>query len=351
MRAVRIGAVGLREGRTRIQFRGIDAGPFRKVSEADRAVGAGDAHEAIADLEVAGAGLERFGGDFLELATEVTRRALHADAAGRDRSRAAGAETGGDLVGVALQDVDALRRHTELLGDELRVSRLVALPARLGADQDRNVAVGIEPHLGGLLSHRAADLYIGGETDAAHEALLLRRLGALGKFLPVGDFHRALHMRGEVAGIVDLSGRGLVGHRLRRNEVLAPDRVRRHAELACRRIDQPFDHISRLRPPGAAIGIDRHGIGEHGAHAAMEGLDVVEPGQHAGAAVRNVWPEGREICAHVAHQVDVHAQELAVLGQRHLRGGDVVAALRVAYEVIGAVSGPFDGLAQLFRRN
>ena len=81
----------------------------------------------------------------------------------------------------------------------------------------------------------------------------------------------------------------------------------------------------------------------------MEGLDIVEPGQHAGAAVRNVGPEGREIGAHVAHQVDVHGQELAVLGQRHLRGRDVVAALRVAHEVIGAIGGPFDGLAQLSR--
>jgi hypothetical protein len=31
--------------------------------------------------------------------------------------------------------------------------------------------------------------------------------------------------------------------------------------------------------------------------------------------------------------------------------GDVVAALRVAHEVVGAVAGPFDGLAQLFRSN
>ena len=157
-------------------------------------------------------------------------------------------------------------------------------------------------------------------------------------------------MRGEVAGIVDLAGRGLVGHRLRRNEVLAPDRIRRHAEFSRGGIDQPLDHVGRLGTAGAAIGVDRHGVGEHGADAAVEGLDVVEPGQHAGAAMRNVGPEGREIGAHVAHQVDVHAQELAVLGQRHLRGRDVVAALRVAHEVIGAVGGPFDGLAQLSAR-
>ena len=78
----------------------------------------------------------------------------------------------------------------------------------------------------------------------------------------------------------------------------------------------------------------------------MEGLDVVKAGQHAGAAMRNVGPEGRQIGAHVAHQIDVHGQELAVLGQRHPRRGDVVAALRVAHEMIGAIGGPFDGAAQ-----
>ena len=184
----------------------------------------------------------------------------------------------------------------------------MALPARLGADQDRNVAIGIEPHIGGLLAHGAADLDIGRKPNAAHQALLLRGLGALGKFLPVRDLHRPLHVGGEVAGIVDLAGRGLVGHRARRDEILAPDRIRRHPELARRGIDQPLDHIGRLGASGAAIGIDRHGVGEHRAHAAMERLDIVEAGQHAGAAVGNIGPEGREISAHVAHQVDVHAR-------------------------------------------
>ena len=114
-------------------------------------------------------------------------------------------------------------------------------------------------------------------------------------------------MRREVAGIVDLAGGGLVRHRPRGDEILAPDRIRRHAELAGCRIDQPLDHVGRLRPPGAAIGVDRHGVGEDGADAAVEGLDVVEARQHAGAAVRNIRPEGRQIRAHVAHQVDVHA--------------------------------------------
>ena len=255
MGAVRIGAVGLGEGRARIQLRRIDARTFGQIGEADRAVGAGDPDPAVADLEVAGAGFQRFGRDLLQLVAELAGGALHADAAGRDRGRAAGAEAGRDLVGVALQDMHALGRQAELLGDELRVGGLVALPARLRADQDGDVAVGIERDVGGLLAHGAADLDIAGQADAAHQACLLRRLGALGKLLPVGDLHRALHMRGEIAGVVDLAGRGLVRHRLRRNEILAPDRIRRHAEFPRGGIDQPLDHVGRLR---AARRRDRH---------------------------------------------------------------------------------------------
>ena len=73
---------------------------------------------AVADLEIARAGFQRFGRDLLQLVAEIAGGALDADAAGRDRRRAAGAETGGDLVGVALQDMDALGRQAELLGDE-----------------------------------------------------------------------------------------------------------------------------------------------------------------------------------------------------------------------------------------
>ncbi len=81
----------------------------------------------------------------------------------------------------------------------------------------------------------------------------------------------------------------------------------------------------------------------------MEGLDVVEARQHAGAAMRDVGAEGRQIGAHVAHQVDVHAEELAVLGERHPRHGEVIASLCVAHEMVGAIGGPLDRLLQLAR--
>ena len=76
-----------------------------------------------------------------------------------------------------------------------------------------------------------------------------------------GDLLRARHVRGEVAGIVDLAGRGRVRHRRRLDEVPPPQHIGRDVELARRGIDQALDHVGRLRPAGAAIGIDRNGVG------------------------------------------------------------------------------------------
>ena len=76
MRAVGIGAVGAGEGRAGVQLRRIDAGRFGQIGKADRAIGAGDPHDAVADLEIAGAGFQRFGGDLPQVRAE--RRASRA---------------------------------------------------------------------------------------------------------------------------------------------------------------------------------------------------------------------------------------------------------------------------------
>ncbi len=111
---------------------------------------------------------------------------------------------------------------------------------------------------------------------------------------------------------------------------------------------RPLDDISRLGPSGAAIGIDRHGVGEDGADAAMERLDVVEARaacrrRHAECRARRsrdrrpCRPSGRHPCRRTCRLRPAPSSRC-----------DVVAALRVAHEVIGAIGGPFDGLAQLF---
>ncbi len=75
-----------------------------------------------------------------------------------------------------------------------------------------------------------------------------------------------------------------------------------------------------------------------------------KPRKHAGATVRNIRAERREISAHVAHQIDVHAEEFSVGSERHARRGQVIAPLRIAHEVIRALRRPLYCLAKLARR-
>ena len=163
--------------------------------------------------------------------------------------------------------------------------------------------------------------------------LRLRR--ALVEAVPVGELLRARHGAGEVAGIVDLAGRRLVGQRLRLDEVPAADRIGRDAEIARDGVDQPLDQIGRLRPPGAAIGIDRHRVGVDAAQAHMRSRDVVEPGRHADAEPGNVRRVGRQIGAHVGDDVELEREEPALVVDGERRGRDIVAAMAVAEEMLG----------------
>src|SRR5258708_13174588 len=117
----------------------MDTRPLGEIGKADRTISAGDAHRAVADLEIAGAGFQRFGSDLPQILAELACGTLDADAACRNRRRAAGAKTGRDQIGIALHDVDALGRQPELLGDELRVSPLMTLPPRLAPVQHPDV--------------------------------------------------------------------------------------------------------------------------------------------------------------------------------------------------------------------
>ena len=74
----------------------------------------------------------------------------------------------------------------------------------------------------------------------------------------------------------------------------------------------------------------------------MDGRDVVGAGRHRGAEPGDVGPELGQVGAEIAQDVDPHGEEAAVLVQRHLGGGEIVAALRVAQEMLGAVGHPLD---------
>jgi len=77
------------------------------------------------------------------------------------------------------------------------------------------------------------------------------------------------------------------------------------------------------------------------------------PGSMPAPAMRNVGAEGRQVCAHVAHQVDVHGEELAVLRKApSSQVGDVLfAGLGASPEkMIGTVGRPTSPSCAVFPR-
>ena len=163
---------------------------------------------------------------------------------------------------------------------------------------------------------------------------------------------RAVEVAGELAAVVDAPALRLVGHLLRRDEVALADLDRTETGVAAALVDQPLDQIGRLRPPGAAIGVDRRrcwcrcrGSAHRGAECRRAPVDMVRPPSRDARRVL------REIGAHVGEEVDPHGEELAVLVHRHLGDRDVVAAVGVDEEMLGAVADPLDRPAELLGRD
>ena len=155
-----------------------------------------------------------------------------------------------------------------------------------------------------------------------------------GKAAPRSFLERGVHYAGEIAGIIDLAGRGLERHRGGRNEVLAPELGPILADLARGGIHQPLHQIDGFRPAGATVGIHRRGVGEGALHPVDEMFDIVHPGQDLErGARRDERPEQRAVGAKVGRCLHLHA-EYSVIGiQGELRLGDVIAAHHVRQKV------------------
>ena len=135
----------------------------------------------------------------------------------------------------------------------------------------------------------------------------------------------------------------MIRHRLGPDEIAPAQFLRRDPEPARGVVDQPLDRIGRLRPPGAAIGVDRHGVGEHALDPDMDRRDRVDAAVHDRARDgRDLRREIRQIGAHIGDDLDIERQKAQLLVERQFEPGDVVAALRVGHEGVGALGGPFD---------
>ena len=79
-------------------------------------------------------------------------------------------------------------------------------------------------------------------------------------------------------------------------------------QLARADLDQPLDHEGRLRPAGAAIGVDRHGVGVDRVDLAIDRRDLVLARQQRGVEIgRHRRREGRHVGAEIGDGLDLAA--------------------------------------------
>ena len=165
---------------------------------------------------------------------------------------------------------------------------------------------------------------------------------------PVHLLQRRVQHLAEVAAVIGLLHRRHVRHGRRRHHVAAAQLHPVNPGLERGGVNQPLDDVVALRPPGAAVGVHWHRVGEHADHVGVDRLEAIDAGQHLGARHRR---DHRRVVGQVgAHVGDVaypHRQELAVLVQRDLTLHDVVAAVRVGQERLAALAGPLHRTAQL----
>ena len=276
-----------------------------------------------------------------------------------ERAAAVGAHAERHAAGVAVDDLDVLDRDAELGRDHLREGRLVALAVAVRAGEDGDGAGRVHPHLAGLeqtgaRAERAGDVRrresagfdVARVAEAAQPALRGRFGLARREAGDVGALEHLVEVRRVVAGVVGQPDR----RRIRKfgDEVLAPDRRRIHLHVARRLFDDALDHVGGFRPAGAAVGIDRRGVGEHRLDLDVDRRRLVLAGQQGAVEDRrHARREGRQVRAHVGDGLDAQRQELALGVQRELDLGDMVAAVGVGQERFAALGGPLDRPADL----
>ena len=205
-----------------------------------------------------------------------------------------------------------LRIDAEPVDQHLRLHRVVALAVRDRAGDEGHAAERIEADFGGLDGGVGRLLDGVGEADAAQHAALRRLLAPRLEAAPVGELHGAVHVLLEAAAVVGEGERRLVGHGRRRNGVAAPQLRRIDLHLVGGDVDQPLDHVGRLRPAGAAIGRGAVGVGQHAGDRDVRGRRGIDAAHRADVDHRRHGAAERHEGAEIAEAPDSHAEELAV---------------------------------------
>ena len=195
------------------------------------------------------------------------------------------------------------------------------------------------------------ELDVVGEPEPAQPARLRARHLARREPRHVGLDQRPVEHPPEVPDVVHLPRDAAIGEPLLRDEVAPPELDRVEPEVARRPVHQPLDDVDRLRPPGAAVGVDRRGVGEHPLHREERLLHVVDARHHLQRQLRgDVLAERRVVGPEVRHAADPQRLQPVAPVERRLRHRHMVAPVVVGQHRLAAAAHPVHRPPELARR-
>ena len=214
------------------------------------------------------------------------------------------------------------------------------LAVRLRADQYREITVLLEFHRAFFTVPPSRAFDVTGDAESAYRAALEGIFITAVESGMIGLGEASAHRAFEIPHVVIPVRVGVIGHLRGLDEVARANFIRRDPDGAGANVDQPLEHVGGFRTTGAAIGVDRHRVRVDAAHPSVERVHVVAARRHRSAQPRNIGGEHMQIGPEIAENIDPHRQKPALRVHRHFGGRDVVAALRVADEVLGTISQP-----------
>ncbi len=290
-------------------------------------------------------------GEFLAFHDQFVGRHGQRGAAGDHGAGAVRAHAKRHPVGIAIDEPNFVRGGAELFMQDLLVHRLVALAMSFGAHQQQSRTAWLKPDLR-VFRNRPGGLFDRvHEPDAAQLALGARCFAASGEAVEVTMLQRQFHVPGESAAVIDLTQRRFIRHLLRLDDVAPAQFDAIDAKLVRRGFDDALHEIDRFRPPGAAIRRGRIGVRQHRVDRHVTRRHVIDARQRDDLPERRQQlPVGGDIGPDAGEHVQPHAQEFVVLIQCEFDLADVVAAMLVGHDDLGAFAAPFHRPIEFLRR-
>jgi hypothetical protein len=161
--------------------------------------------------------------------------------------------------------------------------------------------------------------------------------------------HRGAPQRcGIVAAVVDQTERVPVWHRLRRDEVLVPQRQAVEPVAPARHVDQPLEHEHYFRPARAAIGRGRGGVGDDANPAHVRDRDAIHARRDRDSLRQR--HEGDGARPEIAGVDRAQRKEVAVFVESELGLRREITAVKIGEERISSIAQPFNRAPGAFCR-